>query len=39
MTVRNLAASVRAKLLHRARDSKQDFNLMLTRYAINKEGC
>ncbi|MCP5207937.1 MAG: nucleotidyl transferase AbiEii/AbiGii toxin family protein [Hahellaceae bacterium] len=36
MTVRNLAASVRAKLLNRARDSKQDFNLVLTRFALER---
>lgn len=36
MTVRNIAASVRAKLLNRARDSKQDFNLVLTRYTLER---
>lgn len=36
MTVRNIAASVRAKLLNRARDSKQDFSLVLTRYALER---
>lgn len=36
MSERNVAASVRAKLLNRARDTKQDFNLVLTRYAIER---
>jgi hypothetical protein len=33
---RNVAASVRARLLNRARETKQDFNLVLTRYAIER---
>jgi hypothetical protein len=33
---RNLAVSVRARLLNRAREAKQDFNLVLTRYAIER---
>ena len=33
MSDRNVAASVRARLLNRARESKQDFNLVLTRYS------
>jgi hypothetical protein len=36
MSERNVAASVRARLLNRARDTKQDFNLVLTRYAIER---
>ena len=36
MNSRNMAASVRARLLNRARDSRQDFNLVLTRYAIER---
>jgi hypothetical protein len=33
---RNIAASVRARLLNRAHETKQDFNLVLTRYAIER---
>jgi hypothetical protein len=36
MNQRNVAASVRARLLNRARETKQDFNLVLTRYAIER---
>lgn len=36
MNERNVAASVRARLLNRARETKQDFNLVLTRYAIER---
>lgn len=36
MTERNIAASVRARLLNRARETQQDFNLVLTRYAIER---
>lgn len=36
MNQRNVAASVRARLLNRAREAKQDFNLVLTRYAIER---
>jgi hypothetical protein len=36
MTRRNVAASVRARLLRRAYETKQDFNLVLTRYAIER---
>lgn len=36
MNERNMAASVRARLLNRAREIKQDFNLVLTRYAIER---
>ncbi len=36
MTERNVAASVRARLLNRARETQQDFNLVLTRYAIER---
>ena len=32
----NVAASVQARLLNRARETKQDFNLVLTRYAIER---
>ena len=32
----NLAASVRARLLNHSRESHQDFNLVLTRYAIER---
>ena len=33
---RNLAASVRARLLNRARETRQAFNLILTRYALER---
>ncbi len=36
MSGRNLAASVRARLLNRARETRQDFNLVLTRYALER---
>lgn len=36
MTGRNTAASVRARLLNRARETRQDFNLILTRYALER---
>ncbi len=36
MNERNLAASVRARLLNRAKASEQDFNWVLTRYAIER---
>ena len=36
MNERNVAASVRARLLNRARETKQDLNLVLTRYAIER---
>lgn len=36
MNARNVAASVRARLLNRARETRQDFNLILTRYAIER---
>ena len=36
MSERNIAASVRARLLNRARETNQDFNLVLTRYAIER---
>ena len=36
MNERNVAASVRARLLNRARETKQDFSLVLTRYAIER---
>ena len=36
MKRRNVAASVRARLLARARETRQDFNLVLTRYALER---
>ena len=36
MNQRNTAASVRARLLTRARETRQDFNLVLTRYALER---
>lgn len=36
MNPRNTAASVRARLLTRARETRQDFNLVLTRYALER---
>jgi hypothetical protein len=33
---KNIGASVRARLLNRARVDKVDFNLMLTRYALER---
>lgn len=36
MNQRNVAASVRARLLSRARETGQDFNLLLTRYALER---
>lgn len=36
MTKRNVAASVRARLLYHARDAKQDFNLVLTRFCLER---
>ena len=36
MSTHNVAASVRAKLLIHARNLKQDFNFVLTRYAIER---
>ena len=36
MNKRNVAASVRTRLFNRARDTKQDFSLVLTRYAIER---
>lgn len=36
MSGRNVAASVRARLLKRARETGQDFNLILTRYALER---
>lgn len=36
MNVPNVGASVRARLLNRARETQQDFNLILTRYAIER---
>ena len=36
MNQRNTAASVRARLLTRARETRQDFNRVLTRYALER---
>lgn len=36
MSVRNISASVRDRLLNKARAEKQDFNLLLTRYALER---
>lgn len=36
MTGRNIGASVRARLLARAQETRQDFSLVLTRYAIER---
>ncbi len=36
MNLRNIAASVRARLLNKARAEKLDFNLLLTRYALER---
>lgn len=36
MTKRNVAASVRARLLNHAREAKQDFNLVLTRFCLER---
>lgn len=36
MTVRNLGASIRDRLLNKARAEKLDYNLLLTRYALER---
>lgn len=36
MTVRNIRASIRDRLLNKARAEKLDFNLLLTRYALER---
>jgi hypothetical protein len=36
MNQNSLATSIRAKLLNTARSNKQDFNLVLTRYALER---
>ena len=36
MSVRNISASVRDRLLNKARTEKLDFNLLLTRYALER---
>lgn len=36
MSTRNIAASVRAKLLNKARTEKRDFTLVLTRYTLER---
>ena len=36
MTVRNIGASIRDRLLNKARADKLDYNLLLTRYALER---
>jgi hypothetical protein len=36
MTVRNIGASIRDRLLIRTRAEKLDYNLLLTRYALER---
>lgn len=36
MINRNVASSVRARLLNHARETKQDFNLVLTRFCLER---
>ena len=36
MSVRNIGASVRDRLLNKARAGKLDYNLLLTRYALER---
>lgn len=36
MTVRNIGASIRDRLLNKARAEKLDYNLLLTRYALER---
>lgn len=36
MVDKNIAASVRAKLKNKAKDEGKDFNLILTRYALER---
>ena len=36
MSARNISASVRDRLLNKARSGKLDFNLLLTRYALER---
>ena len=36
MSARNISASVRDRLLNKARAEKLDFNLLLTRYALER---
>jgi len=36
MTARNIGASIRDRLLNKARAEKLDFNLLLTRYALER---
>lgn len=35
-TLTNVAASIRQKLLNRSREHKEDFQLILTRYALER---
>lgn len=39
MNQKNIGASVRARLLNKAQANKQDFDLLLTRYALERNGC
>ena len=36
MTGRNLSASIRARLLNKAKAERQDFNQILTRYGLER---
>ena len=36
MTLRNIGASIRDRLLNKARAEKLDYNLLLTRYALER---
>lgn len=36
MTVRNIGASIRDRLLNKARADRLDYNLLLTRYALER---
>lgn len=36
MSVRNLGASIRDRLLNKARSEKLDYNLLLTQYALER---
>jgi hypothetical protein len=36
MSVQNIGASIRARLLNKARTEKLDFNLLLTRYSLER---
>ena len=34
--LKNVGASVRVRLLHRSRDQRTDFQILLTRYALER---